>query len=155
GGAATLATLTAAAGAGSIIGGLVVSRQTSREASLLRLVTLCLAVGACSMLTVHWLNGVTAFSVLIMGLSMITTIVGTGTQALAQLMVDEDYRGRVLSLWTVLAMGAPAIGALAMGALADVLMFPPVWTGFALVALFAIALLYRKRDWLSPSASVN
>lgn len=151
GGAATLATLTAAAGVGSIVGGLVVSRQNSGEASLLRLVTLCLTVGACSMLTVHWLSGVTAFSVLIMALSMITTIVGTGTQALAQLLVDEDYRGRVLSLWTVLAMGSPAIGALAMGGLADLLRFPPVWSGFALLALLAVAILYRKRDWLPPA----
>ena len=132
----------------------MVSRQTSGEARLLRLVTLCLAMGACAMLTVNWLSGVTAFSVLIMALSMITTIVGTSTQALAQLLVDEDYRGRVLSLWTVLAMGAPAIGALAMGGLADLLRFPPVWSGFALLALLAVVLLYRKRDSLQPSTSV-
>lgn len=148
GDSATLATLTAAAGAGSIMGGLVVSRQTSGEIRLLRLVTFCLVIGAGSMLTVHWLQGLTAFSLLIMALSMITTIVGTGTQALAQLMVDEDYRGRVLSLWTVLAMGAPAIGALIMGGLADLLRFPPVFTGFALVALLAVTVLFRKRDWL-------
>ena len=159
GDSATLATLTAAAGVGSIMGGLVVSRQTSGEIRLLSLVTFCLVTGAGAMLTVHWLQGLTAFSLLVMALSMITTIVGTGTQALAQLMVDEDYRGRVLSLWTVLAMGAPAIGALIMGGLADLLRFPPVFTGFALLALLAVAVLFRKRDWLlqheSPSQSVT
>ena len=48
-------------------------------------------------------------------ISLIATIAGTTSQALAQLLVDEHYRGRVMSLWTTVAMGAPAAGALDLG----------------------------------------
>jgi len=144
----TLATLTAMAGVGSIIGGLIVSRQTSSEARLLGMVTTCLVIGAGCLMSVRWLDGLRAFGVLIMSLSMITTMVGTGSQALAQLLVDEAFRGRVLSLWTVLAMGTPALGALIMGGLADLLGFPPVLAGFAAVAVVGVAVLFRKRGWL-------
>ena len=64
--------------------------------------------------------------------------------------MEEAFRGRVLSLWTVLAMGAPAIGALLMGAMADGFGFTPVLAVFALTALLAVARLYSLRDWLQP-----
>ena len=72
-----------------------------------------------------------------------------GSQALAQLLVAEDFRGRVLSLWTVLAMGAPALGAMIMGTLADQLGFPAVLIVFAVTAMIAVAMLFRKRHWLA------
>lgn len=149
GSSTTLATLTASAGAGSIIGGLVVSRQGSDESQLLRLITACLVAGALTLMVVRWLEGITAFSALVLALSMITTMVGTGSQALAQLLVAEDFRGRVLSLWTVLAMGAPALGAMIMGTLADQLGFPAVLIVFAVTAMIAVAMLFRKRHWLA------
>jgi MFS family permease len=148
GDAGTLATLTASAGGGSIIGGLVVSRQTGQESRLLGLVAASLTAGALLLLAMRWLPGLAAFSIAIMLLSMITTMAGTGSQALAQLTVAEDFRGRVLSLWTVLAMGAPSLGALAMGALADRVGFPPVLAGFAAVALLALGLLWARRGAL-------
>lgn len=144
----TLATLTATAGAGSIAGGLLVSRQGGDESRLLGLVTVSLVIGALCLLPVHWLRDLTALCAIILCLSLITTVVGTGSQALAQLLVEEGYRGRVLSLWTVLAMGAPAVGALLMGLLADRFGFAPVLIAFALVALVAIARLYSLRAWL-------
>ena len=145
GDSSTLATLTASAGAGSIIGGLIVSRQSSNENYLMNMVTLCLLIGAASLLTLWWLDGLPALCGLILLLSMITTMVGTASQALAQLMVAEDYRGRVLSLWTVIAMGAPSIGTVVMGSLADVLGFAPVLAGFAVLAIIGIAVLFRSR----------
>jgi MFS family permease len=148
GDSATLATLTAAGGAGSIVGGLIVSQQSSQELRLLNLITAALVFGAVSLFALYWLTSLVAFAGVIIGLSMTTTIVGTATQSLAQLGVDEAYRGRVLSLWAVLAMGTPAIGALMMGAVADVLGFRLVFIGFALIGLLGVSVLYRKRDWL-------
>ena len=58
--------------------------------------------------------------------------------------MDDAFRGRVLSLWTVVTMGAPAIGAFAMGALADILGFAPVATLFALLSLLAVSALHRS-----------
>lgn len=142
GDARTLAALTATAGVGSIIGGLVVSRQSGNERRLLQMVVACLLLGAICLLPIHWIQSLTALGAIVMCLSMITTMVGTGSQVLTQLLVADAFRGRVLSLWTVLAMGAPSIGALVMGALADSLGFPIVLTGFAVLALIAVAALW-------------
>jgi len=71
-------------------------------------------------------------------------MVGTSSQALAQLLVDEQFRGRVLSLWTVLAMGAPALGAMLIGALAQQFGFPAVTLCAGLLAmLLLIPMGYR------------
>lgn len=148
GNASTLATLTACAGSGSIAGGLVVSRQSGREARLLTLVAAALLCGALALLSAGFLDGLAAVAALVTLISLITTMAGTGSQALAQLTVDEDFRGRVLSLWTVLAMGAPALGGLLMGTAADHHGFPTVLTVFGLAGLLAVALLYRRRDLL-------
>jgi predicted MFS family arabinose efflux permease len=140
-----LAILTVAAGVGSIAGGLVVSRQAGREARLLRLVMLCLLGSALVLLSVRWLVGLAAIAALVLCLSLVTTMAGTCTQALAQLLVAEEYRGRVLSLWTVLAMGAPSVGTVAVGAAAELLGFPAVMSVAAVFGLAALAVLYRHR----------
>ena len=82
-------------------------------------------------------------SLLISLLSLTATMAGTSSQALAQLLVEDGYRGRVLSLWTMIAMGAPAAGAMTMGSLADWLSFPPVLLGFALTGGLVTLGLYR------------
>ena len=145
GDATTLATLTATAGVGSIAGGILMSRQGSDENRILTLLTLCLTVGAIALVPVLWLDGLTSLCAIIMCLSLVTTMVGTGSQVLTQLMVADDYRGRVLSLWTVLALGAPAAGVVVMGGLADTLGFATVLPGFSLVSIAVVSLLYRKR----------
>lgn len=142
GDAATLATLTASAGVGSILGGLVISRQGGGESRLFSLMTFSLAAAALLVAGLGWSGEIQIFAGMIGMISMLTTMVGTGSQALAQLLVDENYRGRVLSLWTMLAMGAPAAGAMVMGALADVLSFPSVLLGFALFAMLTVGRLH-------------
>ncbi len=144
----TLATLTASGGVGSIIGGLIVSQQSSRERQLLQLITAALIVASLCLFCLYWLESLVMVAATIFLVSMTATMIGTGSQALAQLGVGEAYRGRVLSLWAVLAMGSPAIGALLMGTVADLFGFRPVFMGFAIAGLVAVSVLYRKRDWL-------
>ncbi len=151
GDATTLATLTATAGVGSILGGIVMSRQRSDETRILTLLTICLTIGAICLIPVIWLEGLVSLCAIVMCLSLVTTMVGTGSQVLTQLMVDDEYRGRVLSLWTVLAMGAPALGVLVMGGLADTLGFPATLPGFSLLSIAVVALLYRQRGSLLPT----
>jgi predicted MFS family arabinose efflux permease len=143
GDSATLATLTAAAGIGSIIGGLFVSRQGGGEARLLGLLALSLLLAALLVAMLSWTAGLRHIVVVIGLLSLTATVAGTSSQALAQLLVDDGFRGRVLSIWTMVAMGAPAAGALTMGVLADRLSFPVVLLGFAIVAMLATVLLFR------------
>ncbi|HSR55091.1 MAG TPA: MFS transporter, partial [Alphaproteobacteria bacterium] len=45
--------------------------------------------------------------------------VSTGTQALVQYAVDDSYRGRVMGLYTLIYRGTPAMGALALGYVAE------------------------------------
>ena len=63
-----------------------------------------------------------------------TIIVGVGEQTLMQNSVDPSMRGRVMSLYGMIGRGAPAIGAMAMGALAEVFGFQaPVLVGAILL----------------------
>lgn len=143
GSATTLAVLTGAAGAGSIIGGLLLTRLRSDENALVTMVVGSLLCAALVLLPIHWAAGQWSLASVVLLLSLATTTAGTGSQALAQLAVPDEFRGRVLSLWTVVSMGAPAVGGFAMGALADALGFVPVLVGAALLALLVIALLWQ------------
>ena len=146
--AETLATLSAIAGAGSIAGGLLVSRQSGAPKRLIKLVNYCLMFAAVSLISIQFLSGLYQFCVLIFVLSLMTTVAGTGAQALAQLMVDDAYRGRVLSFWSMMAMGVPAASAIAVGALAQAFGFPIVSAITAVCALCLLATLrfYTRAD---------
>ena len=61
----------------------------------------------------------------------------TGTQALVQSAVEDSFRGRVMGVYTLIYRGTPAIGALALGAVAEVAGLQ--WT-FAMAALAGIAI---------------
>ncbi len=135
GDATTLAILTAGAGAGSILGGLIVSRQGGRTGQLYRLVLSGLSLAALVLLSMSLWGALPVVAVAVGCVSLATTVVGTGNQALTQLMIDESYRGRVMSLWTVVAMGTPAVGAVLLGTLADRVGF------VAAMALPAVAVL--------------
>ena len=144
GDSATLAKLTAAAGAGSIVGGLIVSRQSGRLRRLFQLVIIGLGVASLTLLTAAAWQGVGIAAAAVAVISLSTTMIGTGCQALVQLSIDESMRGRVMSLWTVVAMGAPAIGALLVGSAADVAGLPAAFAAAAILAL-AVAVRARRR----------
>ncbi len=40
---------------------------------------------------------------------------GITSQSIPQVSLNDDYRGRVMSLWTTVSFGVPAIGAMLMG----------------------------------------
>lgn len=147
--ASALATLTAVAGAGSIAGGWIISRQRGNPAGISRLVFIALFVSALVLLPVVWLQGLAPLTPIIAVSSLSMTVIGTGCQALVQLIVDDAYRGRVLSVWTVISMGGPAIGAFLMGGIADALGFGISFVGFALAALVVTLVLMRRRHWFA------
>jgi MFS family permease len=139
----TLATLSAAAGAGSILGGLLVSRQSGRLLLLARLVLTALVLAAAVALSAGLWQSLWLVVGAVLLVALCTTVIGTGCQALTQLMVDEQYRGRVMSLWTVIAMGTPAFGTLLVGLAADHVGFPLALAATALVALLVVARVSR------------
>lgn len=144
GNSTTLATLTAAAGVGSITGGLVVSRQSGRLSRLYLLVLAGLTLAALTLLSARGWNTLVLTAIAVGMVSLCTTMIGTGNQALTQLMVDEQYRGRVMSLWTVVAMGTPAIGAVIIGSAADRFGFASALAVTAILALGVVLWVGRR-----------
>ncbi|WP_083928288.1 MFS transporter [Marinobacterium rhizophilum] len=144
GDAGTLASLSALAGIGSILGGLIVSRMRGRERALLQLVFGSLLLCSVVVLLVAWASDLTGLGLMIMLVSMAVTMIGTGCQALIQVCVVDAYRGRVLSIWTVVSLGVPALGAFIMGSAAEVVGFVAVLIACALATAALVVILWQR-----------
>ncbi len=149
--AVQLAWLTAASGGGSVIGGILLTQQRDRESTLMRLVLTCLTLAALILLPIYWLATPWLLTLAVGLLSLVTTTVGIGGQALTQLTVAEQYRGRVMSLWSLLIMGGPAIGSFVVGALADILGFVSTLMGVSIAALLVLGFFWRQTSMYTPS----
>ncbi|NVK39681.1 MAG: MFS transporter [Oceanospirillaceae bacterium] len=150
GNAATLAKLTALAGAGSILGGVLVSRLRGKEARLLRLVLAALLGCSLILLSVMAVRELVGLGGMIMLLSLAVTMIGTGCQALIQLCIADQYRGRVLSIWTVVSLGVPALGAFVIGAAADAFGFRTVLLCAALLGAASVLATVNKYRLVRP-----
>lgn len=76
---------------------------------------------------------------------------GTGTQTLIQSAVTDRLRGRVMSVWLVIGRGGPALGALVMGFMAELVGFgPPLLTG-ALITFLTAAIVLPRRQRLAST----
>jgi len=115
-GASGLATLTAAIGVGAIMSGLVLSRNTAWlnskvvRISVVAAGVLIVAFGA----NAHFWVAVP----LVVSLGVILSLCGVGSQILIQTLVEEEVRGRVSSLWGMIAFGGTALGSLLVGSAA-------------------------------------
>jgi predicted MFS family arabinose efflux permease len=77
---------------------------------------------------------------------MVMVGAGVGTHTLLQLAVAPPMRGRVLALYGLIFRGGPALGALAMGPLADRFgLAAPVAGGAGILAIGAAVLMTRRR----------
>lgn len=117
-GAESLAVLTAAFGVGALVAGLAVAAR-GRLAGTTRLSILgvgALAVSTAGFAATNWFPfGV--FCAALMGAA--GSVHGIGVQMLAQSASEPAMRGRVLSLWGLITRACPALGALLLGAGAE------------------------------------
>ena len=117
-GSSGLATLTSVIGVGAVATGLVLARRTQwLNIGVIRMSVivggiLVIAFGAN---TEFWLAGP-----IITLLGVIFSLGGIGSQILLQSLVDDEIRGRVSSLWGMIAFGGTALGGLVVGAAAAV-----------------------------------
>jgi len=117
-GADGLAWLTSMLGLGALIGSVYLANRESVD-GLTDLLVKSVLVFVVSLIAftatdIFWFALIcTAFS----GISVV--IVGVAEQTLLQAAVASDMRGRMLSLYTLIARGFPSVGALIMGALAS------------------------------------
>jgi predicted MFS family arabinose efflux permease len=149
-GAPGLALLSSTIGIGAIAGGLWLAQRPG-QTGLPRIV---LATSVMTALTVlafalcRWFWPAVG-CVALAGFAMV--VAGAGTQTVLQTAVDEDMRGRVLSLFGLIFRGGPALGALAMGAASEALGLQAPLTAGALIGLVAALLLWRRRDAIGRS----
>jgi predicted MFS family arabinose efflux permease len=64
------------------------------------------------------------------------TVTGTAAQSLMQTAVSSEVRGRVMSLYTIIFRSMPALGAIAMGLIADAIGLSPTVLAAGLICLF-------------------
>jgi MFS family permease len=66
------------------------------------------------------------------------TMIGINMQATIQLTVEDDFRGRVMSLWMVTGIGASALGALLLGMSADIVGLATTLVGGSLIGMVLV-----------------
>ncbi len=141
GSAATLAQLTASAGVGAIVSSLMMGRLRGNEEKMEQMMFVSLISSALIVMLLWWITHPWLVIGIIFYLSLAATMTGICGQALIQLVVSDDFRGRVMSLWTVFAMGMPAIGSFVLGLLAEQFGFVISLTGFAVATLLVTLML--------------
>ena len=143
-GSAGLATLTSSVGAGAIVAGLILARGTGWlrleivAGGILSAGLLLALLGASQ---AFWLS-----VALVAALGSMLSLCGVGSQILLQSSVDDRLRGRVSSLWGMVAFSGTALGGLLIGTLSSLygLQRVTVATGIACTLLVALILLrYR------------
>ena len=119
GGAGALAWLTSAAGLGAVTGGLLASRSADDAASLRGRFMRTGAAACAATLLLGGAGSLATAALACAAVGFFATLTGIACQSLLQLVVDDAYRGRVLSLWTMSGFGGAVLGTLATGALGD------------------------------------
>ncbi len=155
-GAGGLAMLSSAVGLGAIAAGLFLAQRGLRDGlattALLAALLMALSALGLALSPTFWLATIMAAAG---GFGMVTA--GVGTQTLLQTSVEEDIRGRVLSLFGLIFRSGPAFGALLMGVASEVAGLRwPLAIGAVLGAM-AFLMVWRRRrvigDALRPASS--
>ena len=117
-GSAGLAMLTSALGAGAITTGLVLARGSGWLSIKIIRIGVILAGLLIAALASSNVFGLAIVIVAMLG--VILSMCGVGSQILIQTLVEDEVRGRVSSLWGMIAFGGTAIGSLGIGIAASI-----------------------------------
>ena len=145
-GAAGLGLLTSSAGFGALLAGMTkafMPGQTSGELPKYVLASALVGIALVSLLGLSNSWGFTLICISYLGFS--STLSGISIQTAIQIDLDDSLRGRVMSLWTMVGIGATAMGAIALGGLADYIGFTLAFgagsaLGIVVLATFALRL---------------
>jgi len=118
GDSALLAALMAAAGVGAIGASIIFSLLRSHQHLPTMVLIGAFGVGIAMFLLANVSQVPFGIAVTVL-LGFFATMVSIGSQSEMQIKVDNELRGRVMSLWTLVIIGGPAIGSIVAGALAS------------------------------------
>ncbi len=144
-GADGLAILLAAHGIGATAGGVWIAARAAGLEGMTRLSLLSVPFVAAMLVLfagsgIFWV-GVAGSALLGFGLLILTVT----SQTLIQSAVDPAFRGRVVSVHGMVMMGIPALGAMALGGLAEIFgLRPPVLVGAAIFIGFWTIAWHRR-----------
>ena len=119
-GATGLGLLTSSAGFGALIAGVIKAftpSQLVRELPKFALASALLGIGLLPLVGLSTSWSLTLLCISYLGFA--GTLAGISVQTAIQIDLDDDFRGRVMSLWTMVSIGATATGAIILGGLAD------------------------------------
>ncbi len=145
GGSTELAILIVMGGVGSVVGGLVLSRQSADLSRIFFLVCSAIGLSCLVLISFAWFTDLNGLSIWIFCLGLVTTVAGTGCQTFLQLRANEAFRGRIMSLWTMVAMGAPSAGAAMLGVGADAVGFHQIFIASGLIGFISLLGFYMFR----------
>ena len=144
GGSSVLAALMSAIGVGAITASLLLTRPVLQ--SRLRGTAFVGATGVgISIALFGTVSSLTAGVIVAAMLGLFASLVSISSQTEIQLHVENRLRGRVMSLWSLVIMGAPAVGSVIGGSLAGDYGATTTSFAFATVCLGLIALLVVRR----------
>jgi MFS family permease len=123
GGSETFGLLMAVSGLGALSGGLFLASRRS-ILGLGRLMVLMIATLGAATIGVACTGGLEVSLVLVTLIGFAVTVVAAASNIILQTIVDEDKRGRVMSLYMMAFMGTAPFGSLVAGALADLVGVP-------------------------------
>ena len=139
GGSAELAVLMAAAGAGAVLTSLVFSVVTLHSYLSHTVVIGAVGVGL-SMFLFAYADTLTLGIVAVGLLGVFSSMVSIGSQSEVQIKVDNRLRGRVVSLWTLVLIGGPALGSIVAGWMAEELGSTTTLYTFAVVCMVLVVI---------------
>ncbi len=141
-----LSILMASIGIGATAGGLWLARR-GRTAGLTAIVTHALLLQGVALVLAAYATGIWISAVFLGLVGCAIVLSGIGSQTLIQNAVASEMRARVMSLFTVISWGLPAVGALAGGWAAEYVGLPATFAtgGVATVAVWFWARARARR----------
>jgi hypothetical protein len=146
-GATGLGLLTAAAGLGALTAGISKALMPGQTGGRLPGLALVSAVVGTALVPIIGFSGLWPLTLLLVAcLGFAATMTGVSLQSAIQVDLEDDLRGRVMSLWILVGIGAAASGAVFLGALTDIF---GLATASSLVGGFGFLLLasYVRKIW--------
>ena len=143
-GADAMGFLVGAAGVGGVSGTLYLASRANVR-GLVRLIAAASFAGGTALALLSWVGGVGFAMPLLAVIGFGILVTSVSTNMILQTIVDDDKRGRVMSLYTAAFLGMTPFGAIAAGALADVLGVAATLTTCGACCALAGIYLARKR----------
>lgn len=139
GGAEELALYTAVLGLGAVIGGMYITLR-GKAKGLVKSMLVNSLISIMGLAVFAWTTHLYVGLMMVFVIGWTITLSSVSSQTMVQNSIDDEIRGRVLSLWAALTRGGAAIGVLIIGFFADY--FGLFWTNFIAAFLCLLGLVW-------------